>query len=79
MVLDLIARLAEQNIAVLVISHNLNDVMAVADRIAVLYLGALAAVGPKEQFDNQSVVELITTGASGHINGPTDRGAQGDI
>jgi D-xylose transport system ATP-binding protein len=68
MVLDLIARLAEQNIAVLVISHNLNDVMAVADRIAVLYLGTLAAVGPKEQFDNQSVVDLITTGTSARIH-----------
>ena len=79
MVLDLIARLAEENIAVLVISHNLNDVMAVADRIAVLYLGTLAAVGPKEQFDNQSVVELITTGASARVHGPTDQGAQGDI
>jgi ABC-type sugar transport system ATPase subunit len=79
MVLDLIGRLAEQNIAVLVISHNLNDVMAVADRIAVLYLGTMAAVGPKEQFDNQSVVELMTTGASARVNGPTDQGAQGDI
>ena len=79
MVLNLIARLAEQNIAVLVISHNLNDVMAVADRIAVLYLGTTAAVGPKDQFDNQSVVELMTTGASARVNRPTDQGAQGDI
>jgi D-xylose transport system ATP-binding protein len=68
MVLDLIARLAEQNIAVLVISHNLVDVMAVADRIAVLYLGTMAAVGPKDQFDNQSVVDLMTTGASARMN-----------
>ena len=30
----------------LLISHNLNEVMSVADRIAVLYLGRLAAVGP---------------------------------
>jgi ABC-type sugar transport system ATPase subunit len=79
MVLDLISRLAQQNIAVLVISHNLNDVMAVADRIAVLYLGTMAAVGPKAQFDNQSVVELMTTGASARVNGHTDQGAQGDI
>jgi D-xylose transport system ATP-binding protein len=64
MVLDLIGRLAEQDIAVLVISHNLIDVMAVADRIAVMYLGTMAAVGPKDQFDNQSIVELMTTGAS---------------
>jgi ABC-type sugar transport system ATPase subunit len=69
MVLDLIARLAERHIAVLVISHNLIDVMAVADRIAVMYLGTMAAVGPKDQFDNQSIVELMTTGASSRANG----------
>jgi ABC-type sugar transport system ATPase subunit len=63
-VLDLIARLASQGIAVIVISHNLNDVMSVADRIAVLYLGALAAVGPKDEFDAQIAVDLMTTGAS---------------
>jgi D-xylose transport system ATP-binding protein len=68
MVLNLIARLAEQNIAVLVISHNLIDVMTVADRIAVMYLGTMAAVGPKDQFDNQSIVELMTTGASSRVN-----------
>src|ERR1700678_402247 len=68
MVLDLIARLAEQHIAVLVISHNLIDVMAVADRIAVMYLGTIAAVGPKDQFDNQSIVELMTTGTSSRMN-----------
>jgi D-xylose transport system ATP-binding protein len=68
MVLDLIARLAERHIAVLVISHNLIDVMAVADRIAVMYLGTMAAVGPKDQFDNQSIVELMTTGASSRVN-----------
>ena len=63
-VLDLIGRLAAQGIAVIVISHNLNDVMSVADRLAVLYLGRLAAVGPIEQFDALSAVELMTTGTS---------------
>jgi len=78
MVLDLIARLASRGIAVLVISHNLNDVMAVADRIAVMYLGTLAAVGPKSQFDSQSVVDLMTTGASSRMNLQTDLGASGE-
>jgi ABC-type sugar transport system ATPase subunit len=63
-VLELIKSLAGQGIAVIVISHNLNDVMSVADRIAVLYLGTLAAVGPKEQFDAQSIVDLMTTGTT---------------
>jgi ABC-type sugar transport system ATPase subunit len=63
-VLDLIANLASQGIAVIVISHNLNDVMSVADRVAVLYLGGLAAVGQKDEFDAQIAVELMTTGSA---------------
>jgi ABC-type sugar transport system ATPase subunit len=64
LVLDLISRLARTGHAVIVISHNLNDVFRVADRIAVLYLGRLVAVGPAAEFDTQSAVELMTTGAS---------------
>ncbi len=63
-VLDLIHRLKSQNIAVIVISHNLNDVAAVADRVAVLRLGYLVAVGPMSQFDTESIVDLMTTGTS---------------
>ena len=63
MVLDLITTLRDRGIAVLVISHNLNDVFAVADRLAVLHLGRMAAQGPLSDFDTQSAVELITTGS----------------
>ena len=63
-VLDLIHRLKTQGIAVIVISHNLNDVFSVADRIAVLRLGRLVTVGPKSQFDAESAVDLMTTGTS---------------
>jgi ABC-type sugar transport system ATPase subunit len=62
MVLSLIRKLSSRGIAVLVISHNLNDVFAVADRIAVLHLGRMAEQGPVGEFDTQSAVELITTG-----------------
>ncbi len=63
-VLDLIKRLKSQNIAVIVISHNLTDVQSVADRIAVLRLGRLVAVGPASQYDTESIVALMTTGTS---------------
>jgi ABC-type sugar transport system ATPase subunit len=63
-VLDLIKRLKSQDIAVIVISHNLNDVQSVADRIAVLRLGRLVAVGPASQYDAESIVDLMTTGTS---------------
>src|SRR5436853_50300 len=38
-VLDLVKRLAEQGLAVVIVSHNLTDVFEVADRITVLRLG----------------------------------------
>lgn len=63
-VLDLIRRLASRGIAVLVISHNLNDVFAVADRVAVLYLGRMAFTGPLSIVDQQDVVQMITSGSA---------------
>jgi ABC-type sugar transport system ATPase subunit len=64
LVLDLIRELSTRGVAVLVISHNLNDVFSVADRLAVLYLGKMATEGAISEFDTQSAVEYITTGAS---------------
>jgi ABC-type sugar transport system ATPase subunit len=74
-VLDLIGGLASRGIAVVVISHNLTQVFEVADRMAVLRLGHLVAVGPATGFDTQSVVELMTTGESQQLSGgPTPPG-----
>jgi D-xylose transport system ATP-binding protein len=67
LVLDLIKTLASRGIAVLVISHNLNDVFAVADRIAVLHLGTLISSGPASDYDTAKAVELITTGGSARV------------
>ena len=64
LVLSLITRLASRGHAVVVVSHNLNDVFRVADRMAVLYLGKLVAQGPASEFDRQSVVDIMTTGTS---------------
>ncbi len=44
-VLELVRRLADNGLAVVLISHNMNDVFAVADRIAALYLGRMVAAG----------------------------------
>ena len=66
-VLELIDQLSSRGIAVLMISHNLNDVLNSADRVAVLYLGRLAAIAPIEDLDTASIVELMTTGRSGRI------------
>jgi len=65
-VLELIRNLGARGISVLVISHNLVDVFAVADRLAVLYLGQLVSSGPIGDYDTQSAVELVTTGTLDH-------------
>ena len=65
MVLDLLMRLRDRGLAVMVISHNLNDVFEVADRIAVLYLGRMVIQDKASAFDRQRVVEYMTTGGKG--------------
>ena len=66
-VLKLVRRLADRGLAVVLISHNLNDVFAVADHIAVLYLGKTAAQVSARDVTSNQVVELITAGRSGSI------------
>jgi ABC-type sugar transport system ATPase subunit len=63
-VLDLVRRLADQGLAVLMVSHNMIDVFEVADRVAVLFLGRMVAVRPTAELDLQVVVDLMTSGAS---------------
>jgi ABC-type sugar transport system ATPase subunit len=64
-VLDLLKTLRDRGLGVMVISHNLNDVFEVADRVAVMYLGRLVVQDDASKFDRQSVVDYMTTGASG--------------
>ncbi|ATE53146.1 ATP-binding cassette domain-containing protein [Actinosynnema pretiosum] len=66
-VLDLVRRLAEQGLGVVLISHNMNDVFEVADRIACLYLGRMAAEVSTKEVTHGQVVELITAGRSGDL------------
>jgi D-xylose transport system ATP-binding protein len=59
-VLALVARLAEQGVAVIIISHNLADVFAVADYISVLYLGQMVASLEASSTTRDDVVGYIT-------------------
>ena len=61
-VLELVKRLGQRGLAVMIVSHNLTDVFAVADQIAVLRLGNLVAEVKASEVDSQEVVELMTTG-----------------
>ena len=73
-VLKLVRRLADRGLGVILISHNLNDVFQVADDIAVLYLGRMAAQVQRADVSSNQVVELITTGRSGTMGlAPTEK------
>ncbi len=71
-VLHLVRRLADNGLAVILISHNLVDVFEVADNIAALYLGTMAAQVNKSEVITNQVIELITTGKSAGV----DQGAK---
>jgi len=66
-VLNLVRRLADNGLAVIIISHNMNEVLRVSDNVACLYLGNLAAQVPAENLTHSQIVELITTGRSGDM------------
>src|SRR6185437_5297845 len=66
-VLDLVRRLADQGIAVILISHNMLDVLKVSDSVAALYLGRMAAQVRTSQLNHTQIVELITAGRSGDL------------
>ena len=67
-VLDLVRRLADNGLGVVLISHNMNDVIQVADRVCAMYLGRIAADVPiTRETRREFLVELITSGRSGDI------------
>jgi D-xylose transport system ATP-binding protein len=66
-VLDLVRRLADQGLGVVLISHNMNDVLEGADRITARYLGRVAADAAAKDVTHSQVVELITAGRSGDL------------
>jgi D-xylose transport system ATP-binding protein len=62
-VLDLVHRLAEQGLAVVLVSHNLVDIFEVATRITVLRLGRNVGVYEREQTTQREIIDAITVGA----------------
>lgn len=68
-VLDLVRRLADRGLAVVIISHNLHDIFEVADRIAVLRLGQKVAEFVPSETTQQEVVHAITAGELSHVPG----------
>jgi ABC-type sugar transport system ATPase subunit len=71
-VLDLVRRLADRDLGVVIISHNLHDVFEVADRITVLRLGQRVAMLERSETNQQEVVHAITAGTLDHVPGMAD-------
>jgi D-xylose transport system ATP-binding protein len=66
-VLELVKRLGEQGLAVVLVSHNLSDVFEVADRITVLRLGRNVGVYDKAKTNEQEIVQAITAGTAAPV------------
>ena len=71
-VLQLVGRLGEQGLAVIIISHNLHDVFEVADCITVLRLGQNVAEYKRSETNQQEVVQAITSGEPSKVPGQAD-------
>jgi D-xylose transport system ATP-binding protein len=68
-VLELVKRLGQQGLAVILISHNLHDIFEVADNITVLRLGQNVGEYKRTETTQQKVVEAITAGALHEVPG----------
>ncbi|MCE3286604.1 MAG: D-xylose transport ATP-binding protein XylG [Gaiellaceae bacterium] len=68
-VLELVKRLAEQGLSVVLISHNLHDIFEVATRITVLRLGRDVGVYERDKTTEQEIVHAITAGVPTKIAG----------
>jgi D-xylose transport system ATP-binding protein len=68
-VLALVNRLAEQGLAVVLISHNLHDIFETAHRITVLRLGRNAGLFTRSETTQEAVVHAITAGQPTKVAG----------
>jgi D-xylose transport system ATP-binding protein len=68
-VLELVRRLGQQGLGVILISHNLHDVFETADRITVLRLGRSIGVYDRRATTQQEIVEAITAGVATKVSG----------
>jgi D-xylose transport system ATP-binding protein len=71
-VLDLVKRLGEQGLGVVIVTHNMHDVFEVADRITVLRLGQNVAEYHTKDVTQSQVVEAITAGALSKVPGQSE-------
>jgi len=76
-VLDFILRLRGQNKGVVLISHNIQDVFAVADRVTVMRQGQVEAVRRIDETTPEEVIALITGARAVDLSHRPDRDTAG--
>ncbi|GAA2157025.1 ATP-binding cassette domain-containing protein [Kitasatospora kazusensis] len=76
-VLDLVERLRDQGLGVILISHNMADVMAVADRIAILRLGRNNGVFDRRSTTQEEIISAITGATDNAVTRRKARGTEG--
>ena len=69
-VLDLIRRIRAQGVAIVLVSHQMQDVVSVCDCVTVLRLGEVVATLTKEDITVDNLIGFIT-GARSHADGKT--------
>ena len=72
-VLSLIEQLRDAGQAIVLISHNMEDVLRVADRIVVLKTGRMVADRAKTDVDRDQIVQMIITGQTPAQSGSSAR------
>ncbi|BFV56004.1 ATP-binding cassette domain-containing protein [Kitasatospora sp. CMC57] len=77
-VLDLVERLRDQGLGVILISHNMADVMAVADRIAVLRLGRNNGFFDRRTTNQEQIISAITGATDNAVTRRQARGTEGE-
>lgn len=63
-VFNLVRRLRDRGVSITYISHNLNDILEISDRIMVLKTGKLVGVRKKEETTKDEIVKMIISGES---------------
>ncbi len=64
-VADLIGRLTRDGLAIVLVSHDLDSVTTLADRVAVMRRGAIVAKKARGEFDAEALATLVVGGAGG--------------
>jgi D-xylose transport system ATP-binding protein len=77
-VLALVKRLKDEGLGIVMISHNLEDVFQVADRIIVLRLGERVATFDREKVSPETVVAAITGADTAEMRRLEEQDQQGE-